>query len=421
MPKVTHPILSLLACLGLFACDPLEKPSGSEDKEPPDGTGRALIHLPSVSKAFRPDTAADSSGGDFLLQLAISGPGMAPIRDAWILHARDLQPVLMPGIPAGAERVFSARLLWLDAARGDSTLTHEGADTVSIRAGATAEVLLLLRKAADTGSAKVCVIVEGLPPDSACGKRVPPVTVIAPPKRDSGFGGCWKVGFRGAQGRLRVWQTGKNLGGSLLWSDGTRDSVSGALEYPYLLINTTGAHGPRRFRGNVLPALRHFEMKLMGTPMGVVEKMIGERADCDTAAHPDSLGNASDTVVSCWKVDQTLGNGKGGSGALFLAKTENAAWGYIRWDGYPEMLITNGPAPVTTSPVYLYGDFPAGMADDPEDAIPRAHYKARLTAAGDSLESGAVYRRSAQGDFTMDDRFGDWGGRRAPCADLFPR
>ncbi len=418
MRKRRFAIGSLLVCgLSLFACNRLDKPvSGPDGKSELAGTGRALLHLPAIGAKYRPDSGSDTSG-EFLFQLTISGPGMAPMYDSWVLRPSDAAPVLIPNIPAGEVRVFSARLIWLDPGRGDSAVTHEGADTVSIHAGATAEVMLFLHKAIANGSAHVCVAIEGISPDSACRKH--PIDTVPLPQGDTGKGleGCWKVGFQGLEGNLHLTQTGKTVAGWLLWTDGSRDTITGVFQYPYIRLFTTRFNYTNEYRGNVLPAMKHFEMKLMGTRMGVIEKMIGERTDCRVVDPPDTTGNGQDTVVDCWKVEQNLANGIRGGGRLRLTRTAAAVTGYFDWDGYPIMRISNGPVPPMASPLYLYGILPAKMAGDGKGIDYNIHYKAKISADGDSLEYGAVYRKAGSTDFTGDDAFGTWGGHRISCLD----
>ncbi|MDB5047723.1 MAG: hypothetical protein JWO30_794 [Fibrobacteres bacterium] len=402
--------LALLALLsGFNACD--------QDKYPVSGTeipgrgvtegasGSARVLLPTLPQGYPGDSSLVDSGGQALFQLTISGPDMEPMRRTWLLYPWQTDPVVISGIPEGPSRIFSGRLVWMSAATGDTTVTHEGMDSVFIERGRVADVVLHLRKV-NGGSASVCIQVEGWPSDSTCHRPPGPDTLL---KKISG---CWKVGFRGLEGSLRVEQTGKDLGGSLRWADGSVDSLSGILEYPYLRLTTVGANGTRRFKGNVLPAVDHFEVKLLDTPQGVVEKLVGDRGRCD------STGVPGDAVVLCWNVHQTLANGLGGPGTLWLmqSKSENVSRGLLTWDGYPAMMVGNESAPAFAPSLYLFGNFPAGMGGEPESAEHRGHYKASIMPDG-SLVHGAIYRESVQGGFYWDGGFGEWDGTPTQCPD----
>ncbi len=136
----------------------------------------------------------------------------------------------------------------------------------------------------------------------------------------------------------------------------------------------------------------------------------------------DTLGNMGDTVISCWNVTQQLVNGMGGKGEFWLLQFpgRGSARGFFLWDGYPAMWVTNEGAPVLNSPLYLYGNMPAGMAGAPEDAPHHAHYKAKVAEDG-SLQAGTIYQRLGGGEYTTDDAWGAWGGARKPCSDRATR
>lgn len=65
-----------------------------------------------------------------------------------------------------------------------------------------------------------------------------------------------------------------------------------------MILSGIPVGSPRVFagsRGNVLPRVNHFEVKLMGTPMGAVQTLVGDRGRCDSIPR-DSTGNRADTV-----------------------------------------------------------------------------------------------------------------------------
>jgi hypothetical protein len=433
-----------LAALGLFACDRENltgaRPVDSNGSPQAGSYGSARIQLPALPPDSLGDSARDSSSLPLFL-LTISGNDMEARHYSWRLSYGYTPSIALVGLPAGSMRYFSSRIVRRDAP-GDTATTHEGWDSAAIRRGAVTDVTLRLRLTAK-GSVRFCVQVEGWPNTFPCRPSDtlippidtlrPPIDTITPPGRDSlgkPFTGCWKVRFRGQTGTLQAWQTGKKtLAGAITWGDGGVDSLSGILDYLYLNLYASGAHGPRNFRGNVLPLVNHFEAKLLGTVNQAVETLIGDRGACDPVNPPDTVILPPDTVLiprdstfapqdtlaSCWYVSQTLANGKGGPG-LFLAKRVGTSQhGVFLWNGYPEMRVTSNGIPAMADAFYLWGDFPGGMGGKPAGVPDPVHYKAKISADGDTLMYGTLYKYDATGTPAADGPFGTWNGVRHPC------
>jgi hypothetical protein len=159
-----------ITLLGLVACNPIDKLT-SKPVDPMEGTGMARMKLPSLPKGFIPDSTLDSNGQAYF-QLIISGNDMDPIYHSWTLYPWQTEPVTISGIPAGNDRVFTGRLLWMSVRTGDTTLTHEGVSTASIYRDSIADVFLYLQKKSG-GSANICIEVEGWQSDSTCIRPTP--------------------------------------------------------------------------------------------------------------------------------------------------------------------------------------------------------------------------------------------------------
>jgi hypothetical protein len=213
-----------VAAFGIFACNRMDKPSGPSPTS--EATGSARIRLPTVPIGFAPDSSSDSTGS-MVFQLTVTGPGMSPIHASWDLTPGRSEKVLLADIPVGWPRVFSGRLLWLSA-WGDSSVTHEGVDSAEIFRDKVAEVALYLRKKGSTGTAEVCVEVEGWPSDSTCIKRPTfPITDVA---------GCWEVTVRRyfethdsllRIGTLGITQMDTALTGTITWASGQVEYAQG--------------------------------------------------------------------------------------------------------------------------------------------------------------------------------------------------
>lgn len=217
-----------VAAFGIFACNRMDKPS--EPSPSSEATGSARIRLPTLPMGFVPDSSLDSNGS-MIFQLTVTGAGMSPIHSSWNLNPGKTEKVVLTDIPVGWPRVFSGRLIWMSA-RGDSSVTHEGVDSAEISRDKIAEVALYLRKKGSTGTAEVCVEVEGWPSDSTCIKRPSfPITDVA---------GCWQVTVRRyygthdsvlRTGRLSIAQRDTALKGTITWASGQVEYAPGVY-YP---------------------------------------------------------------------------------------------------------------------------------------------------------------------------------------------
>jgi hypothetical protein len=116
-----------------------------------EGEGTAIVYLPAIPADFLSKALAEGR-----LELAITGPAMEPIVYSWAFSAMPAEPVYVRGIPAGSPRVFTGRLF---DSRG--FMTHKGEVATAVRPGETVEVTLRLSRL--SGSAIVCVEIEGLP------------------------------------------------------------------------------------------------------------------------------------------------------------------------------------------------------------------------------------------------------------------
>jgi hypothetical protein len=429
----------VLAVFALFACDQSDKPSAPSITG--EGTGSARIKLPSIPAGYVPDSSLDSSGLA-VFQLTITGPGMEPIRESWYLTPGQTDPVVVGEIPVGWPRTFTGRLIWM-AGWSDSTITHEGMDTVAISRDTVAEVSLYLRKGGSRGAAEVCVQVEGWPADSNCIKRPTlPITDVA---------GCWRVTVRGPHGtpdsvlrigELKITQWDSLLAGTIKWASGQMEHAMGAY-YPVstglVLFGHGGAGGgsyyiKAYFDSNGVALLGEYHDSAR-TFMGSLR---ATRLVCDTADTPpvdtlccmpprpdtlpppviDTLIQQPARTLACWNVRQTLKDGEEMSGSFWLIRRGFATMGSFSWDGFPGMVLSSEHVQSGPDEIYLFGRLSAGLARDSAD---RVHYKARISGPGsDSLQYGTIYARPAYPDSTWDgfttrDAFGTWGGTSIPC------
>lgn len=209
-----------LAALGLAGCDnPAKSPLQSETDA---GLGSARLSLPKLPAGYLAD-----SGQQALFELTVSGAGMDPIIRYWSLFPGAAQPVLVPEIPAGV-RSFQGRLIRIDPMAGDTTVTHEGADSAWIERGKETVVRLYLR-AGPSGNAHICVEVEGWPADPSC---VPP-----PPPPVPKVEGCYSLIITKSgpgidtllTASLRIFQRDTLLTGIVKWGQGGADTADGLL------------------------------------------------------------------------------------------------------------------------------------------------------------------------------------------------
>lgn len=412
-----------LAAFGLFACNQPDKIAAPHSQT---GKGSAHLRLPTIPADYLAKTAAGSPS-KAVFSLTISGNGMAPIYQSWVLTPGQSQSAYIGDIPVGY-RVFYGRLIKMDTAFGDTSVTHEGSDSAWIERDSITDVNLFLRNAGG-GTAHVCVEVEGWPTDSTCYK--PPIPVPEYPR----FDGCWNLSVlkKGAtslqdsvfKAKLRIEQWDSTVFGVVTWNSGARDTARGRIYGSTILLENGNIAGQFTLKADLtvsmVDTLNPIELRgfFAAFARGISGTATGSRSLCDTLIPPiDTVYVPIDSNASCWSVWQKLDNGAYHTGTLSLVRTDSAAWGALNWNGFPEMRVTNGNAPPLDPTLYLYGDLPPGMTDVPNGVVHHAHYKAKIGPS--SLDAGAVYSTWMPGEFTSGDHFGSWGGKPMPCIDRRP-
>lgn len=434
MNRLFHAVGFALAAFGLFACnqpDKIAAPGNGSHSQ--TGKGSAHLRLPTIPADYLAKTAAGSQS-KAVFALTIYGDGMAPIYQSWVLTPGQTQSAYIADIPVGY-RVFYGRLIKMDTAFGDTSVTHEGSDSAWIERDSITDVHLFLRKAGG-GTAHVCVEVEGWPTDTTCYK--PPIPGPEIPR----FGGCWNLSIlkKGVTSRqdtvfkakLSLQQWDSAVVGVVTWNSGVRDSAWGRIYGSTMLLeNATVNRGfslKAELIRSIVDTLNPIELRGWFTSLrsNISGEATGSRAPCDTfeippidtIIHPpiDTVFVPIDSNAVCWAVWQNLNNGAHHTGYLSLVRTDSVAWGSLNWSGFPEMRISNGNAPSLDSTLYLYGDLPPGMTSVPSGVTHHAHYKAKIRPFG--LEFGAIYSTWMPGEFTTGDHFGSWGGKPIPCQEI---
>ncbi len=158
----TCTIIGIVAAV-LISCSTGDKPTGANTPNF-EGEGSAVVYLPDEIPS---DFLAKSNDSSTMripptLSLVITGRGMDSIVRNWYLDSLPDEPVVISGIPAGYNRFFEGRLI-----KSDGEVSYSGRDTVTIEAGKTVDVHLVLKPVRQEGSASVCIEIEGLP--SRCG------------------------------------------------------------------------------------------------------------------------------------------------------------------------------------------------------------------------------------------------------------
>jgi hypothetical protein len=418
MNRIFRAVGFAVAAFGLFACnqpDKIAAPGTGNHSQ--TGKGSAHVRLPTVPADYLAKSAAGSQARA-LFALTISGEGMAPIYQSWVLTPGQPQSAYIADIPVG-NRVFYGRLIKLDSAFADTSVTHEGSDTAWIERDSITDVNLFLRKAGG-GTAHVCVEVEGWPTDSSCYK--PP---IPPYPR---FGGCWNLSILKQdsvfKAKLKIQQWDSLVFGVVTWNSGAQDTAWGRIYGSTILLENGNI--PSQFTlkadmvSSVVDTLNPIELRgfFSAIARGISGTATGSRTSCDTIVQPpiDTAYVPIDSNATCWTVWQKLDNGAYHNGFLALVRTDSAAWGAFYWKGFPDMPVTNGNAPSLDSTLYLYGDLPPGMTNIPDGVVHHAHYKAKIRPF--NLDAGAIYSTWMPGEFTSGDHFGTWGGKTIPCSEV---
>jgi len=198
--------------------------------------GGARIVLPDIDpaalgKAGKDTTVRDTTIRDTTVkawfELSITGENMMTLSFRFPLTNKGNGPYEIKGIPAGKSRSFHGSLF-----NANGILTHEGITQADIVGGAFTEIRLFLAKA--SGSAEVCVVIEGqkLPP--CAGKD----TLMPPPKPgpgpDSGaVGGCWQLSSSWVSGKVKLYDSMLNGSMGMIRRDSGAD----------LYFTTWGRHG----------------------------------------------------------------------------------------------------------------------------------------------------------------------------------
>jgi hypothetical protein len=290
-----------LAAIGLAGCDRQDRsPTQAEEQ---GGTGSARVALPSLPAGYLADSAQTA-----WFSLSITGPGMAPILKSWTLSPDRTEPVIVQGIPAGM-RGFHGRLVRIDPVKGDTTVTHEGSDSAYVQGGATAEVHLYL-KAAGSGSAHVCVEVEGWPADPTC--------IVPPPPMD--VTGCYRIQVTkpGApaspdtvfRGKLRLVAHGDTVEGTIDWG-GRADTGRGVI-MPDGIIYFEAADG-FYLKGHP-DSLGYWGF--FDDSAGIGGLLRADGISCEAPVPGDTTLSTLPSTRACFFVTQTDSKGKALNGSL---------------------------------------------------------------------------------------------------------
>lgn len=135
------------------------------------GHGGARIVLPEIDPAALGKAGADTSRPDTTatawFELVITGDNMQTLSYRYALGSKGSTAFEIKGIPAGKKRSFHGSLV-----NAKGVLTHEGVTLADIQAGAFTDVRLFLAKA--SGSAEVCVVIEGQKLPACAADTLPP-------------------------------------------------------------------------------------------------------------------------------------------------------------------------------------------------------------------------------------------------------
>lgn len=388
----------LTGLLMLAACMQQENPSLGPDARD-EAVGEAEIHLPSLPPGFLSkasaiegtlltDTVVGPRRAMFILTL--SGAGMAPRRESWPMDDSSPGPIRVANIPAGL-RLFKGEL----AAGG--AVAYVDSAWAMVEAGKMATVHLRLRQT--SGSAKVCVEVEGLPLPAGC----------APVRRIPDVSGCWKFllpsADSGQAAVLRILQRDSLLEGVIRWPDGSVDTSRGFVNADRY-VNFPLPLSPWGFGGQV--------DSLGQSLSGSLIRMRQSTFAGTIIAHKGPCGSDTvriDSSFTCWDVTQQL-DGRGTSGRLSLRDIAGTLQGFFQWDCCTGMPVQGVGRTVNGNyGLYLYGNLPAGLSLSPMDAPDSVHYKGQV-ARGGIIEFGTVTGMDSTG--AMAQR-GEWKGARSAC------
>lgn len=311
-----------LAALGLYACNQSDKSPVQVDSA---GKGSARIALPALPAGFLVDSSQKA-----LFSLEIVGPGSDTLRrSTYLLPGQPSHFLSVDGIPVGFN-TFIGRLFRLDSASGKAEQTHVGMDSAVIEGGRTAQIRLVLRQF--TGSADVCIEVEGWASDSSC---VPPPPVVQP------LVGCHvlQVRMTGAtpgqdtltSAFLNISRYDSSLRAIVRWNSGQVDSTSGYLAGMDSIYFGYGEPSDFQFRGKLDPT----GDTLTGWFNDSLRRISGAaRVTTISCAVESTIFEPPKPTKACFNFTQLKANGKVDTGKIAIEGLDNWANVYTHWQGY---------------------------------------------------------------------------------------
>lgn len=386
-----------LAAFGLFACNQSEKPSGPAL----EGTGSARVKLPTVPVGYVPDSALDSSGHSVFL-LSITGPDMNPILKSWDLYPGGAEKATITGIPVGWPRIFSGTLAWVTA-WGDTVYTHEGSDSTAIYGDSIAQVSLFLRKFGSSGSAEVCVEVEGWASDTSCVK----------PPRAMDLNGCWMISVGDSQttryGSLFIRQQDTSVFMVITWKTGEKDSSMGTLFHDVLYMGQLYGMPGFHLKGSVVDSGSRIVASYRGDSDSLYQQLQALRGPCDTSVVPPSF--PPDSLSGCFQVAQSV-YGKTLQGGLRLVASQGSAYGTLVWSGLDPMTVYGYfKGSQDSAFLQLTGTAPSGMLDSAGSPADTVQYRSTITVSPYNNFQGNVFRLLPGGW----ERIGIWKASPGGC------
>jgi hypothetical protein len=367
--KYRHISLAL-AVLATFACNHQESsPTQVEEK---NQTGTARMAMPKLPVTY----LADSNQTAFFV-LTIEGENMMRIQRTWNLATVKSKELTIDAIPAGMQH-FHGELIRIDLNSGDSSVTHQGDDSVAIVPFGISDVHLYL-KSKNSGTAHICVEVEGWPSESSCNgssnpPALPPPALPLDPKKDP-FG-CWTITVQlnpekpdpdsVLQGRLSIVQIDSNWMGEFTWSDGSKDTALAPLEL---------LRGGVLYFGNGVGSLVFKATKLSDSAwsgtfllerLGIMGNAVANRTFCE---------DVMDDNHACFHFSQVQ-DSSDIYGRIAIAKTRNEVKFYVSWSGLGRRMgegtvqgdiEVGGMGRTTTGPVeFEFPTIPGVLPNQPE-------------------------------------------------------
>jgi hypothetical protein len=318
-----------LACM--LACSngnksPQSNPASTtvQDKD----YGAVVMALPKVA-------VPKSSPEKLVFDLAITGPGMEPMKFSWYLSGTDTQATVSK-IPMGDMRIFTGTLTSSIAG-----ITHTGADTVAIAAGKTTYVSLVLRR---TGNAVVDIDIEN-------------------DKPAAGMSGCYAF-------QVQIDTMTLNNAILQILSDSSSAQVYGYIKQNGTIVGKMDGPQPS-FTKTVgwymgLAYGEPFILKVNGDKKafkGIAYKLSdtvhqagyasGYQTSCDTVVQPPPLPSPAKGMKGCYAIEGKIDTIvlKGTKLQVYSDSSSSAMYGVIIQNGSPIAKIS-GPQPSSSAPVY---------------------------------------------------------------------